>query len=296
MSDFEKIWKVVDDYPSHFEPDVQAGIDRFKKRLASDKQTKLRVLQRRLLAAAATVGILFAFVTLWSTYAYSGQGAFAYNSNQPGPIELPDGTKVTLNKGSKLEFNWERRFAAKRIVNLSGEAFFEVRSQKNRPFEIVTPHSKLTVLGTSFNLKDYPATDLAMVEVAEGVVAFAGIDAAEKPIILKQNERGICNPNDPKKLYKTKMNDFNGNAWMTDQLTFRKTRFKEVVTQVQTYFQVDLEVMNKEILDCRFSSNFEDATIEKVLEVFGASMDLKAEKLDSNYYALYGGQCMQPNE
>ncbi|UII29625.1 FecR family protein [Fulvivirga ulvae] len=79
-------------------------------------------------------------------------------------VELPDGSIVYLNHHSAVNYN--KGFEA-RIVEVSGEAFFEV-AKANIPFVVRTVHGEVKVLGTEFNVKT--ATDELEVEVEEGVV------------------------------------------------------------------------------------------------------------------------------
>ena len=65
---------------------------------------------------------------------------------------MADGTKVILNADSKIRY--PDRFAGdQRLVELEGEAFFEVRKDTLKPFIVQTNRLKVRVLGTVFNLK-----------------------------------------------------------------------------------------------------------------------------------------------
>ena len=70
-------------------------------------------------------------------------------------IELPDGTKVTLNSGSVLKYPLQFGDTA-RNVYLRGEAYFDVAHNKAKPFYVNTSDIHIKVLGTSFNVKSYP--------------------------------------------------------------------------------------------------------------------------------------------
>lgn len=70
------------------------------------------------------------------------------------PVELSDGTKVWLNSESEMRF--PTRFDPKeRVVELRGEAYFEVKSDPSHPFIVMTEQMSVEVLGTSFNLMTY---------------------------------------------------------------------------------------------------------------------------------------------
>ena len=76
-------------------------------------------------------------------------------STKPGSksrVQLPDGTVVTLNAGSKLSYDKEYGKEL-REVSLTGEGFFEVTKMKEKPFIIHTSSINIKVLGTVFNIK-----------------------------------------------------------------------------------------------------------------------------------------------
>lgn len=83
---------------------------------------------------------------------------------------LPDGTTVTLNKNSSIAY--ASTFEGKtRNVKLTGEAFFDVTPNKQKPFIIDAGNSSITVVGTSFNVKN--RKDITEVIVESGIVEVA---------------------------------------------------------------------------------------------------------------------------
>src|SRR5690606_24289275 len=70
---------------------------------------------------------------------------------------LSDGTMVYLNSGTSIKYPVKFPNKGNRQVYLSGEAFFEVTENKEKPFIVATDDGmKVKVLGTSFNVKSYP--------------------------------------------------------------------------------------------------------------------------------------------
>ncbi|RZK37353.1 MAG: hypothetical protein EOO90_25385, partial [Pedobacter sp.] len=82
-------------------------------------------------------------------------------------ITLPDGTKVWLNAISSLKF--PNKFTSKnREVELEGEAYFEVAKDASKPFSVSTKHTKVSVLGTHFNVMAYPEDVSTQTTLLEG--------------------------------------------------------------------------------------------------------------------------------
>ncbi len=84
-------------------------------------------------------------------------------------VELPDGSKVLLNAGSKISYTsgFDRK---DRRISLSGEAYFEVEKNKGKPFIVSTPHLDVTVTGTKFNVNAYEDEPSVIASLVEGGV------------------------------------------------------------------------------------------------------------------------------
>ncbi len=96
---------------------------------------------------------------------------------------LSDGTKVWLNSGSTMRLY--KYFSDKeRRVRLSGEAYFEVRHNADRPFIVETDYFTVNDLGTSFNVKAYSKSEAA-VALVDGKVA---VQTAGDPVELKPGQ------------------------------------------------------------------------------------------------------------
>lgn len=84
-------------------------------------------------------------------------------------VSLPDGTKVWLNAESSLKY--PAKFANDhRTVELTGEAYFEVAKNKNKPFLVVTADQKVEVFGTHFNINAYTDEPSIKTTLLEGSV------------------------------------------------------------------------------------------------------------------------------
>jgi len=112
---------------------------------------------------------------------------------------LPDGTLVSLNSGTKLQY--PRKFKSDtREVKIQGEAFFQVKPNKNKPFIIHAGKAEIKVLGTSFNVNAYPDNKLVEVIVETGKVQVLNKIAETMPtkeLILTPGDKGtlICSSN-----------------------------------------------------------------------------------------------------
>ncbi len=82
---------------------------------------------------------------------------------------LADGTQVWLNAGSRLRYPLSFGEHA-REVELSGEAFFDVAHDPQRPFRVLSAEHAVEVLGTEFNVKAYPQDGAVYTTLVDGSV------------------------------------------------------------------------------------------------------------------------------
>lgn len=105
-------------------------------------------------------------------------------NNQQLSLELSDGSTVILNSGSEIQF-YEEFEDDKRVVNLTGEAFFSVMKDE-RPFLILTNNATTKVLGTKFNV--WARDNETRVVVKEGTVSLSESNVTSKNVILQKGE------------------------------------------------------------------------------------------------------------
>ncbi len=101
-------------------------------------------------------------------------------------ITLSDGSEVVLNAGSTLSYPVE--FGRKRIVTLSGEAFFHVSASKTHPFMVRTDDICVTAHGTIFNVCDYPSDPAACAALCSGRISVSRSDGTGQEIRLIENQ------------------------------------------------------------------------------------------------------------
>ncbi len=92
-------------------------------------------------------------------------------------IRLPDGSVAWINAGSKLSYR-EDFNRTDRVVDLEGEGYFSVTSDKARPFIVQTAHLKVKAYGTVFNVKAYPDEKTVETTLVEGIVEVEAGDKA----------------------------------------------------------------------------------------------------------------------
>ncbi|MBA9078707.1 FecR family protein [Rufibacter quisquiliarum] len=177
-------------------------------------------------------------------------------------ITLSDGTKVWLNATSSLRF--PAAFAGKeRVVQLQGEAYFEVAKNKHMPFKVVASEMEVEVLGTHFNLMAYEDEDRLRTSLLEGSVR---VSSTQKQVVLQPNQEAVLQKNSHA-LQVHQVDASESIAWKNGQFLFHEEDLKSVMRKIARWYDVDV-VYQSEIGEKSFTgtiSRFEK--IEDVLEM-----------------------------
>jgi ferric-dicitrate binding protein FerR (iron transport regulator) len=206
-------------------------------------------------------------------------------SAAPVNVTLPDGTEVLLNKGATLAY--PERFAGdSRQVELTGEAFFEVVHNPEKPFSVMADETETRVLGTSFNLNEKPGNALELV-LLTGKVQFTRGTQEEvltpgQTILV--DEAGIVT--------KSLHEQSNSMSWRTRRLEFDSTLMADVVRDVELLYGVSVEVESEALLACPLTTTFQNDPVENVFETFKILFDARVEQNDQGYL-IKGGGCQK---
>lgn len=155
-------------------------------------------------------------------------------------IVLQDGTRVVLNSGSKitypLVFDQEHR-----VVTLTGEAYFEVAKDMNRPFIVTTPSTngiqsqKVQVLGTHFNISAYEDERSYITTLLEGSVKVsAGNGGAER--LLKPGQQSILRQS----LDVSEANIDAAVAWKDDVFYFTDVPIQDMMRKLARWYNLEI--------------------------------------------------------
>src|SRR5690606_7700884 len=103
-------------------------------------------------------------------------------------IVLPDGTQVWLNSASSLKY--PNRFdGPERVVELEGEAFFDVSKLQEKPFKVVSGGQVVEVLGTQFNISAYRDEVPARTTLVSGHVQVASTANLKSPVAIQPGQQ-----------------------------------------------------------------------------------------------------------
>ncbi len=222
-------------------------------------------------------------------------------------VTLEDGTKIWLNADSKLKY--PSRFAAyERKVFLTGEGYFDVAKENDRPFVLMTTDVRINVLGTAFNVKSYPDDSFIETTLESGSLAITPLKSvknaiSQQQIVLEPKQKVVLYKDDgvvqekiqPSQSKTTetmeeaplmKVNSIKEAvlvenvdtdvyiSWKDEKLVFRSEQLDEIVKKLERWYDVNI-TLDEELKERVYSGTFQDETIEQALDAICITSNLK---------------------
>lgn len=179
-------------------------------------------------------------------------------------MTLADGSKVKLNSGSELVWLTDVKNSV-REVRLSGEGYFEVNPDPDKPFLVHTNDFTVEVTGTSFNICTYGDNPFSSATLAEGSISlqFAGSD---KKIDMKPGDH--LRYDREKRTYRIAAADVESEtAWKDGEFIFRNIAFAELVKRLERWYDVKISVSGDAFDSFTYTGRFKNQeTIWQVLD------------------------------
>jgi ferric-dicitrate binding protein FerR (iron transport regulator) len=284
----QKLWKLTEMHRKMHMIDEERAFKKISSQISVQKQFNPLLWLQRIAA------VLFIPLALVSAIQYLNAGkdktsnsgrtqmSTVYNTVETplgmrSSLTLPDGTKVWLNAGSKISY--PVLFADdERKVALSGEAYFEVKKDREWPFVVNTKNMNIVVTGTSFNCNAYPENEQVQTVLVEGAVILANQSATE---LASMNPGELATfDNDNQSITKTKTDLQKYIAWKNGKLMFRDDKMNKVVEKLERWYNVEFEIADKEIADYVYTATFIDESLDQVLKMLTLSAPIRYTVLE----------------
>lgn len=212
-------------------------------------------------------------------------------------IQLADGSKVFLYPNSSLRY--KRQFTGpQREVYLSGEAFFKVQRNPNRPFLVFADKTVTTVLGTSFTIKAYPDKDV-VVAVKTGRVSVS-VPASTTHTKQPKSENLVLLPLQ-QAIYLRVANQLKKEVLELPKITFAQQLFfeekpvAEVLTSLASNHGVEMIYDEAQIKNCTVSVTFYNESLQDKLNLLCKVMNASFEIVDKQV-VIFSKGCNEQTE
>jgi len=236
------------------------------------------------LKVAASISIIIASILFYNWQSQqtdkslASQEVIQYSKTNPvgqkSLITLPDGSKIKLNSGSVLTY--DSRFGVEnRVVELQGEAFFDITENPESPFIIRTGELQTRVLGTAFNVRSYVGEDKIQVLVVRGEVSVS--DELGSSFVLNPKDLLEYTHYDKnvKKSICLDMKSIIG--WKDGILSFHDESFKTVCKKIERWYGVEIDVEEGAKVKGFYTGEYQKMSLEKVMDgiSFASEFDYK---------------------
>ncbi len=259
----------------------------FYKNQYSKSKTRHLVWIRSLSAVAAVLllGLMFSVLVPYNREPQPDNlQVFSVPFGSRSKVILADGSEVSLNSGSELRYS--AGFSSKnRVVSLSGEAFFNVKTDPQNPFTVKTTDFDIKVTGTKFNVCSYSDNKYATATLAEGKIALQlngnadvlKVEPGEKfRIDRKTQEHSLTDADVESEM-----------AWKDDQFIFKNVPFPELAKRLERWYDVKLNYSDPKFQDYAFTGKFKNQeTIWQVLDALKLTTPIDYQKTTFREYTI----------
>jgi ferric-dicitrate binding protein FerR (iron transport regulator) len=179
-------------------------------------------------------------------------------------VILPDGTKVWLNAASSLKYPTLFK-GGQRMVELTGEAYFEVTKNTAMPFYVKVNNMQVKVLGTHFNIMAYDNEPAIKTTLLEGSVQLSSGGAINK---LKPGQQGVLKNG---QITVSDVNTEYAIAWKNGYFEFKRSGIHEIMNQLARWYDIEIAYEGN-IPDDEFVGKIErSAKLSQVLNILKLS-------------------------
>ncbi len=290
-ADIQKIWTLSGEGQEIINMNVGHEWSRFQERMQKNEVVKQPAKVRPMwskvfMRSAAAVAFLSIAFWMYQVVNTGNDIKTIYAKAEKKEITLPDNSVVWLNKNSEITYS--EKFE-ERLIQLKGEAFFDVQKKNGATFTIETAKTKTQVLGTSFNVRAYENEPQTEVVVFTGKVSFDGLDDDKEAILLLPDDKGVYEKRN-QQLEKEGNEDLNVIAWKQNKLRFKGDLLEQIIPLAETFYNIKIKVDNPAILKCDFNGTFDQLTADEAMESLAYGLSLQLDK-KAGRYELSGKGC-----
>lgn len=275
-----------------FTEDLESEAD-IKQRIFTNLQAKIKQetntgnrvgLVRHMVIRIASVAAVIIFIISGLTWYFNRFGPItelkdqqlvSVVANKIMKINLPDGSKVWLNAHSV--FNYPKEFSGKnrQVELVEGRAFFDVKHQSSHPFIVKTKNLKITVLGTSFDVRAYRKEGTTKVSVLSGKVGVTLNKKNGQPATMLLPKQQVILYNSNNQIKKDTASEPVVNLWCKKPLVFQQENLSDIFKAIEKQYNTHITVDNKQLLDERLSITLNNQRLDTIMEILSFTEHFK---------------------
>lgn len=273
---FQLIWETSKQIQIPATINTDDAWKRFQQRTqkTSPAQAPIKVLQpRRTWMKAAAIAILAIGTAALSYFLVDtsrSEPVIVSAGANPVRDTLPDGSLVTLNKNSSISY--EEKFTTDRKITVKGEAFFDVTPDKTKPFVIDVNDVRITVVGTSFNVKNVNGKTQVLVET--GIVK---VTRKDKTLELHPGEKLLADPGSTS-FAKDTVTDQLHQYYRSKEFVCDNTPLWKLVEVLNDAYGANIVIGKRELKNLPLTTIFYNESLDKILSVIAETFEISVVK------------------
>jgi transmembrane sensor len=191
--------------------------------------------------------------------------------NERKTVKLPDGSTVLLNSLTDLKID-NNYGVHNRVLWLTGEAFFKVAKNKDKPFIVISGKTSTTALGTSFKIKRYETDKDVSIMLATGKVNIGLVNKQDitNHAQLLPGDMFVVNESN-KTFSKSSFPLTDLENWSNRRIVFFRASIKNIRSILKEVYGVEILNQNKPKKPIAFTGEFSGESLTEVLDAIGFS-------------------------
>lgn len=267
--EFASLEKLLGEIDLHGEALLNAEFER-ELHMEADHQAQSRTLRFGKIAATLAIASIAVLIAVFALpFGGPEQASYVTAKGQYQTIELDDGSEAELNSGTRMTVAYG---ASQRLVTLeSGEAFFNVEKDKDRPFLVKTGRAEIMVTGTSFSVSEL--NGISSVHVLTGVVDVTPLKGPAATLLagdmIEVAEVGTAGPitrYDPGMVL----------AWRSGMARFRDQPLGDVIETLNRYFETPIELGDPSLASLPVTGEFDIRDHESAVKALALIFNLES--------------------
>ncbi|SEI64828.1 FecR family protein [Dyadobacter sp. SG02] len=226
-----------------------------------------------LLLASGVVWYLFQYKKGQEPVSVAAVQTIRTQKGETRQITLPDGSVVMLSYDSELRYPATFSDSVRRVV-LIGEAQFSVKKNPDQPFIVETAAARTRVLGTVFDVKEYPGEGYTALLVTEGKVRFAHKISTQSELVTA----GMSGLIEGKRLSVRAVSGAEAQvSWLNNALRFDDAPLTQVARELERRYNVPIQIRDEALKGERYTGKFKNPSLNAVLGSLSIAVGFRYE-------------------
>lgn len=244
-------------------------------------------ITRRTAAAAAAIVLLAMSVEFFVVKRLSADTTtwLVTAENSKGRFTLPDGSVVWLNADSRLAYSDRFTASGSRAVRLEGEAFFDVKRDTLRPFEVEMGKLRVKVLGTRFTASHMPAFNTEEVTLLSGKVEVSGYRADQSVVLTPDQSCSYDAGSGAVAVRNVAASNYC--SWTGNSIIFDNMTLADIAVDLEHWYNIRFRIDERIDTSIRISFTLRPETLEETLKIIETLTHLRCRQIDKHYVIIH---------